>query len=187
MKKSLFLLLIAAGPTTDLFTLPKALNNKFEILEFNSDEVEQLENHENTTKSPVQLMQKLLTVTPSNKKTDDMLLACKSIADQKLAGSLNYIIDPNSDYAEINIVTTQAGYERQGVASLLLQKAQENCTKQNIKNLKLSVASNNHAAIQCYKKFGFYRSIGSRLYDLLMAWKNLNLYRQDSITMVKKI
>lgn len=72
--------------------------------------------------------------------------------DQVLA-FINY--DIIYDRAELLYVGVVESYQKNGIATKLLNYMIEDCEKSDVKNITLEVHINNNKAINLYKKFGF--------------------------------
>lgn len=72
--------------------------------------------------------------------------------DQVLA-FINY--DIIYDRAELLYIGVVESYQKNGIATKLLNYMIEDCEKSDVKNITLEVHINNNKAINLYKKFGF--------------------------------
>ncbi len=81
---------------------------------------------------------------------------------------------------EISNVATHPDFRRQNIASMLMQRALEECDNLGISDITLEVRTSNKAAIALYEKYGF-KGEGVRpiFYekpreDALIMWRRLN-------------
>jgi len=84
--------------------------------------------------------------------TDGAILIA-AYADKQMAGFI--LTRSASDEAELLTIAVDSGFQRAGVASLLIKSAKGELKKNAVKSFFLEVRRDNSAAIACYKKFGF--------------------------------
>jgi ribosomal-protein-alanine N-acetyltransferase len=82
------------------------------------------------------------------------------------------------DFTHISNISVHPDFRKQGVATLLLNKVEQETIKAGLSSLTLEVRENNEAAVNLYKKFG-YDIKGRRTkfyedrYDGLIMWKRI--------------
>lgn len=72
---------------------------------------------------------------------------------EQMAGFI--LIRSAADEAELLTIAVDPGFQRAGVASLLIEAAKQKLEKKSIQSFFLEVRRDNAAAIACYKKLGF--------------------------------
>ncbi len=76
-----------------------------------------------------------------------------AFTDKQMAGFI--LTRYAADEAELLTLAVDPGFQRAGIASLLINAAKEELEKQAVKSFFLEVRRDNAAAVACYKKLGF--------------------------------
>jgi len=76
-----------------------------------------------------------------------------AFADEKMAGFI--LTRSAADEAELLTIAVDPGFQRAGVASLLIKAAKRELEKNAVQSFFLEVRRDNVAAVACYKKLGF--------------------------------